>query len=130
MKKFLVKNLLSFAMVALILVPVLGIAQVNAQVNALDVGTNEVENSIELGNKDPRETVGQIINVAMLFLGIIAVGIILVGGFKWMTAGGNEEKVGEAKKLMGSGVIGLVIVLAAWGIATFVLEQLVNATGN
>ena len=113
-------------MVALILVPVLGIAQVNA----LDVGTNEVENSIELGNKDPRETVGQIINVAMLFLGIIAVGIILVGGFKWMTAGGNEEKVGEAKKLMGSGVIGLVIVLAAWGIATFVLEQLVNATGN
>jgi|AntRauTorcE11897_2_1112592.scaffolds.fasta_scaffold40273_1 nitrate reductase NapE component len=126
MKKFLVKNLLSFAMVALILVPVLGIAQVNA----LDVGTNEVENSIELGNKDPRETVGQIINVAMLFLGIIAVGIILVGGFKWMTAGGNEEKVGEAKKLMGSGVIGLVIVLAAWGIATFVLEQLVNATGN
>jgi len=126
MKKFLVKNLLSFAMVALILVPVLGIAQVNA----LDVGTNEVENSIELGNKDPRETVGQIINVAMLFLGIIAVGIILVGGFKWMTAGGNEEKVGEAKKLLGSGVIGLVIVLAAWGIATFVLEQLVNATGN
>jgi nitrate reductase NapE component len=126
MKKFLVKNLLSFAMVALILVPVLGIAQVNA----LDVGINEVEDSIKLGNKDPRETVGQIINVAMLFLGIIAVGIILVGGFKWMTAGGNEEKVGEAKKLLGSGVIGLVIVLASWGIATFVLEQLVNATGN
>ena len=126
MKKFLVKNLLSFAMVALILVPVLGIAQVNA----LDVGINEVEDSIKLGNKDPRETVGQIINVAMLFLGIIAVGIILVGGFKWMTAGGNEEKVGEAKKLMGSGVIGLVIVLASWGIAKFVLEQLVNATGN
>ncbi|MFP4514925.1 MAG: pilin [Parcubacteria group bacterium] len=126
MKKFLVKNLLSFALIALILVPVLGIAQVNA----LDVGTNEVEDSIELGNKDPRETVGQIINVAMLFLGIIAVGIILVGGFKWMTAGGNEEKVSEAKKLMGSGVIGLIIVLAAWGIATFILEQLVNATGN
>jgi nitrate reductase NapE component len=124
MKKTLVKNLLSFAVIALILVPVLGITQVSA----LDVGINEVENSVELGNKDPRETVGQIINVAMLFLGIIAVGIILVGGFKWMTAGGNDEKVGEAKKLMGSGVIGLVIVLAAWGIASFILDQLVNAT--
>jgi hypothetical protein len=45
-----------------------------------------------------------------------------------MTAGGNDEKVGEAKKLMGSGVIGLVIVLAAWGIASFILDQLVNAT--
>jgi len=126
MKKTLVKNLLSFALIALILVPVLGIAQVNA----LDVGTEEVHDTIDLGNKDPRETVGEIINVAMLFLGIIAVGIILVGGFKWMTAGGNDEKVGEAKKLMGSGVIGLVIVLAAWGIATFILERLVNATGN
>ncbi|MCF7794855.1 pilin [Patescibacteria group bacterium] len=126
MKKTLVKNLLSFALIALILVPVLGITQVHA----LDVGTNEVHNSIDLGNKDPRETVGEIINVAMLFLGIIAVGIILMGGFKWMTAGGNDEKVGEAKKLMGSGVIGLVIVLAAWGIATFILERLVNATGN
>jgi nitrate reductase NapE component len=126
MKKTLVKNLLSFALIALILVPILGVTQVKA----LDVGVNEVEDSIELGNKDPRETVGQIINVAMLFLGIIAVGIVLVGGFKWMTAGGNDEKVGEAKKLMGSGVIGLVIVLAAWGIATFILEQLVTATGN
>ena len=110
--------------IALILVPILGVTQVKA----LDVGVNEVEDSIELGNKDPREVVGQIINVAMLFLGIIAVGIILVGGFKWMTAGGNDEKVGEAKKLMGSGVIGLVIVLAAWGIASFILDQLVNAT--
>ena len=124
MKKTLVKNLLSFALIALILVPILGVTQVKA----LDVGVNEVEDSIELGNKDPREVVGQIINVAMLFLGIIAVGIVLVGGFKWMTAGGNDEKVGEAKKLMGSGVIGLVIVLAAWGIASFILDQLVNAT--
>jgi TRAP-type C4-dicarboxylate transport system permease small subunit len=99
----------------------------NAQ---LDVGMNEVENTIELGNKDPRETVGEIINVAMLFLGIIAVAIILVGGFQWMTAGGSEEKVGQAKKIMGSGVIGLVIVLSAWGIASFILERLINATGN
>ena len=47
-----------------------------------------------------------------------------------MTAAGNEEKVEEAKKLMGAGVIGLVIVLASWGIASFILNQLVNATGN
>lgn len=126
MKKILVKNLLSFALIAFILVPVLGITQANA----LDVGMNEVGESVQLSNKDPRKTVGQVINVAMLFLGIIAVGIILVGGFKWMTAGGNEEKVGQAKSLMGSGVIGLVIVLAAWGIATFILEQLVEATGS
>jgi nitrate reductase NapE component len=129
MKKNLVKNLLSFALIALILIPILSFSMNGANAQ-LDVGMNEVENTIELGNKDPRETVGEIINVAMLFLGIIAVAIILVGGFQWMTAGGSEEKVGQAKKIMGSGVIGLVIVLSAWGIASFILERLINATGN
>jgi nitrate reductase NapE component len=129
MKKNLVKNLLSFALIALILIPILSFSMNGANAQ-LDVGMNEVENTIELGNKDPRETVGEIINVAMLFLGIIAVAIILVGGFQWMTAGGSEEKVGQAKKIMGSGVIGLVIVLSAWGIASFILDRLINATGN
>ena len=45
-----------------------------------------------------------------------------------MTAGGNEEKVGEAKKLLMQGVIGLAIVLAAYSIATFVISGLISAT--
>jgi TRAP-type C4-dicarboxylate transport system permease small subunit len=64
----------------------------------------------------------------MMFLGIIAVGIILFAGFKWMTAGGSEEKTSEATKLMTSGVIGLIIILSAWGIAYFILENAVNVT--
>jgi len=86
--------------------------------------------SIVLGNKDPRTMVTQIINVLLTILGIVAVVIVLLGGFKWMTAGGNEDKVGEAKKILGAGVIGLVIILAAWGIAAFVLNTLMSATGN
>ncbi|MFA7601214.1 MAG: hypothetical protein WCY43_03240, partial [Patescibacteria group bacterium] len=63
-------------------------------------------------------------------LGIVAVVIVLLGGFKWMTAAGNEDKIGEAKKLLGAGVVGLVIILAAWGITTFVLNTLMDATNN
>jgi len=58
----------------------------------------------------------------------LAVVIILIGGFKWMTAGGNEEQVEEAKKILIAGIIGLVIILASWGIANFVLGSLLNAT--
>ena len=119
------KNLLSFAILT-----VGGILIAGARAHALDVGVNEITSQIELGAKDPREIVARIINTAMMFLGIIAVVIILLGGFKWMTAAGNEDKVGEAKQLMGAGVIGLVIILASWGIASFVLNQLINATGN
>jgi len=86
--------------------------------------------AIVLGNKDPRTMVTQIINVCLTLLGIVAVVIVLLGGFKWMTAGGNEDKVGEAKKILGAGIIGLVIILAAWGIAAFVLNVMMEATGN
>ena len=46
----------------------------------------------------------------------------------WMTAAGNEDKTGTAKKIMTAGVIGLVIILAAFGIARFVIQALISAT--
>jgi len=82
-----------------------------------------------LGESDIRQTVGQIINVALSLLGIVALVIILAGGFKWMTAGGNEEKVMEARKMIFSGIIGLAIILSGFAIARFVLNQLASATG-
>ena len=73
-------------------------------------------------------TITNIIRWVMGFLGIIAVIVILIGGFKWMTAGGSEDKVGEAKKLLISGIIGLIIVILAYAIATFVISTLINVT--
>lgn len=122
MKK-LSKHLLAFAVLALLFAPFLVFAQAN-------FGLNEVNNGLNnsLSNSDPREVIGRIINVVLSFLGVIAVGIILLGGFKWMTAGGNEDKVSEAKKLLGAGVIGLVIILAAWAVANFVINAIYTAT--
>jgi hypothetical protein len=65
-----------------------------------------------------RQTAARIINVALSFLGIISVIIVLVGGFKYMISGGNEEKTSEAKNLIVSGIIGLAIILSAWGYHT------------
>ena len=89
---------------------------------------SEISNESGLGNSDIRITIARIIKVMMGLLGIIAVVIILIGGFTWMTAGGNEEKVGEAKKWIFAGIIGLAIILSAYAIATFVVSNLVNAT--
>lgn len=126
MKK-IYKSLISLAMVALLFTPVFAF-QVSAQ--GADFGLNQVSNGIDgsLSDRDPRAIIGSIINVALGFLGVIAVGIILMGGFKWMTAGGSEDKVSEAKKLIGAGVIGLVIILASWAISTFVIEAIYGAT--
>lgn len=79
-----------------------------------------------LGTADLIDTISSIIRIALGFLGVIAVVIILLGGFKWMTSGGADTKVAEAKKLIFAGIIGLVIVLSAYAIATFVINSIVS----
>lgn len=91
-------------------------------------GLTPVENNLNLGNRGLQETVAGVINVALSLLGIIAVVIILIGGFKWMTAGGSEDKVAEARKLIFAGIIGLAIIMSAWAIARFVIENLARET--
>jgi hypothetical protein len=81
------------------------------------------------GDIDFIQSVVGIINILLGLLGLVAVIIILMGGFRWMTAGGNDEKVTEARKLIFSGIIGLAIILSAWAIARFVIDSLQSATG-
>lgn len=81
----------------------------------------------QASESDPRVMAASIVKYLMTFLGIIAVVVILLGGFKWMTAAGNEDKVGEAKKLIIAGIIGLIIILAAYAIVTFVFQITTSA---
>lgn len=82
------------------------------------------------GSVDVRVTIARIVRVALSFLGTIVFLIMLWAGFLWMTAGGNQEKIDEAKKWLGGAVIGLIIILAAYGLTTFVITSLVNATNG
>lgn len=86
------------------------------------------EEGIILGDEDLRTTIARIINVALSLLGIVAVVIVLIGGFKWMTAGGSEDKTAEARKLIFAGIVGMAIILSAWAITRFVLNALGTAT--
>ena len=95
----------------------------------VDLGLNYAT-AIGLGTQDVRTTVSNVIKAFMGLLGIVAVVIILLGGFKWMTAGGNEEKVAEAKKLIISGIIGLIIIMSAYAIAQFVVSAIINGTSG
>ena len=83
-----------------------------------------------LGQQDPRQTVANVIRIALSFLGIVAVVIVLWGGVLWMTAAGSSEKVDSAKKVLFSGLIGLIIILSAFALTQFVINQLIGATGT
>lgn len=72
------------------------------------------------------DIISGIIRVIMGVLGVIVVLIILWGGFIWMTAGGEPDKVDKAKKMIYSGIIGLIVILAAYAIASFVMSSLTS----
>ena len=122
MKKFF-KNLVVFSFIfvmsATVALPALAQADVIGVQYAQNFGLNAQEG-------DVRQQAVEIIRYLMTFLGIIATVIILLGGFRWLVAAGNEDRIAEAKKTIIAGVIGLVIILAAFAIVTFV----VNITNN
>jgi amino acid transporter len=74
--------------------------------------------------QEPGETIAFLIEAFLGLLGIIFIIIIIVGGFRWMTAGGEEEKVRKSKTMMTRAVIGLIIVLCAYAITYFVFSHL------
>lgn len=81
-----------------------------------------------LGNEDIRETGASIINVALTLLGTIMLLLVFYAGFLWMTAAGNDDQIGKAKSILSAAVIGLIIILSAYSITTFVTERAIEAT--
>ncbi len=122
----LTKKVVSFSLV--LLISCFMVFGVSAQINegldyAEDIATNG-----DLGTANSETAISTIINTVLGFLGIIALVVILLGGFKWMTSGGNDEKIKKAKGTLMAGVTGLIIVLAAYVIVGFVVDTAQNAT--
>lgn len=67
--------------------------------------------------------ISDVINVFSVIVGIVAVIMIIVGGFHYITSGGSDEKVKKAKNTILYAIIGLVVVALAQIIVKFVLNK-------
>lgn len=77
---------------------------------------------------DVRVSVIKIIDIILGLLGVIFLALIVFAGFKYMTAAGNEDQVKQAIKQITQAVIGLVIVLASWGISYFIITRIMGVS--
>lgn len=82
-----------------------------------------------LGTQDIRVTIMQVIRIILGLVGIIALAIIIYGGWMWMTSAGNAERIATAKKILVNAVIGLVIIFTSFAISSFIINALIKATG-
>ena len=111
-------------------------------VQAQDFFKESLNSIQEVGNKsglptsystDPRidllDRVIMAIRYLFGFIGVILVIIIIYGGFRWMTAGGNQEQIKEAQNWIKNGVIGVIIIIMSYAIVTFVVNMIAASAG-
>lgn len=65
----------------------------------------------------------RVINIALALAGLIAVLFLIIGGFRFITAGGNEGAAESAKKIITNAVIGIIVI-----ILSFVVVRVVSNT--
>jgi hypothetical protein len=65
----------------------------------------------------------KIINIFSLIVGVIAVIMIIIGGLKYVTSGGESSNVSGAKNTILYAIVGLIIVALAQFIVRFVLDS-------
>ena len=66
----------------------------------------------------------QITNTILYIVGIIAVIMLILGGIKYLTSGGDSKKVTDAKNTVLYAIIGLVVCFLSFAIVNFVISAL------
>lgn len=126
-------SLLGVALATLFLFGTLAVAPVHAQatINADTTGLTATGTAAygpgELLSLP--ELIGRIISIGIYLSGLVVFLILIYGGFIWMTAQGDTDKVDKAQKMISAAVVGLAILLSAYAITAFVVSELVTATG-
>lgn len=124
LKSFLIVTLNTKQALALILVFFISLCGLflAGSVLAQDANLQAVGQAAGIATETSLATyIGRVLQVIFGLLGVIVVLLIIYGGFIWMTAGGDPDKVNKAKKIIYNAIIGLVIIFAAFAITTWLM---------
>ncbi len=90
-------------------------------------GTAECDNINDEASEGVNNTVNLIINIFSWVVGVVSVIMIIWGGFKYITSGGDAGSVTSAKNTILYAIVGLIIVALAQVIVKFVLGNVTNS---
>lgn len=66
------------------------------------------------------EIIGKVVGAALAFLGVAFFILMIYGGYMWMFSMGNEQTTTKAKEIIIAAVVGLIIVLLAYAITSYI----------
>ncbi|MCF7907098.1 Ig-like domain-containing protein [Patescibacteria group bacterium] len=128
---FFSKNKISL-IVFLIILPIFFLF-ILAPLSAQDLGSGIVEeagSSAGLGEGSLPIVLGKIFKIVLSVLGLVALILAIVAGVQWMTSGGNSEKIKKAKALLSAALIGLLIIILAYALVSFIVNKLTGVSGG
>jgi len=114
--------------VALLFVPLTATAQtVGGGLDDLQTGSgNQIPEPVDVSSpQGVVALIAQIINWALYLSGAIAVIFVIIGGFRYLTAGGNEEQATSGRKSVINALIGLIIIILSYVIVNAVASFLI-----
>jgi hypothetical protein len=94
------------------------------------LGATSSGGNCNAGGPNLNSLVATVVNVLSVLVAIAAVIMIMVGGFKYITSGGDSSKTSGAKSTIMYAIIGLVIVAFAQFIVQFVVDTSTNPKTN
>ena len=121
---------------AVVLVPATASAAINNNITQnLCKGSNNAANDSNStscavsgnGETDLKSIASKVVNIFSIIVGIVAVIMIIYGGFRYITSGGDSGRVGNAKNTLIYAIIGLIIVALAQFIVHYVLSTTTTA---
>jgi len=125
MKNYLKKIITLFCLIVFLVLPCFVLAAELPSQKLKDVGGGSyATDTVSVGS-----LVAIVIQAFLGLLGIIFLVLILYAGYNWMIARGEEEKVTKAKDTLTRAVIGLIIVVGAYAISYFVIDNLIYKGG-
>ncbi len=89
------------------------VGKVYALVPATNVETNSLDNS-KIPYKDLGVMIGTLLQVAIIVSGLAAFAFLLLGGFQYVTSGGDKTQAEAARDKITYAIIGMVIIAAAY----------------
>lgn len=80
-----------------------------------------------LSTNDPRIFIGQIIKGIMGISGSVALLFFVYGGFVYLTAQGERDRIERAKNTLTWATIGLVVIFGSYAFLSYVFKMFVNS---
>jgi len=127
-------TLIAASLVAAISIAFVFAAPVSAQANpaqkAVCEGVNQAGGTCASNGAQLSKVIKLVLEILSTVAGIAAVIMIVIGGLKYVTSGGDSSKVSSAKSAIIYALVGLVVVAMAQFIVRFVLNRSINGKGS